>query len=302
MKKRYSGKSCTCPEQLDGKLIIITGGNSGVGKAAANILANKGAHILLACRSTYEGEKAVKEIIRSTGNKNVWCAHLDLASFINIVQFVKSFKETGRKLYAVVNNAAIFYQSHNLTENGFDVTLQTNYLGPFLLTYLLLDVLKAGAPSRIINVSSEAHKLPQTFSVNYFIDSAAEENKFCLYGQTKLALNLFSNKLACIVKGTGVTVNCVNPGNVRSNIYRSFPPIRDIPFYSFKRFLLWLKFKSPQEGAQTVVHLLTCSDIATVSGKYFSECREEEMSDLARCNKLMNELWNKTLNLVEDYI
>lgn len=302
IKKQYSGKRCTCPERLDGKLVLITGGNSGIGKAAAHILASKGAHILLACRNTSKGEKTVNEIIKSTRNINVWCTHLDVASFKNIVQCVSSFKQTKTKLYALVNNAGIFYHPYQLSEDGFDLTLQTNYLGPFLFTYLLLDVLKASAPSRIVNVSSEAHRFPQTFNVNRLIESTADDNKFCVYGQTKLALNLFSNKLACILKGTGVTVNCANPGNVRSNIYRSFPPIRNIPFYSINRILLWLKFKSPQEGAQTIVHLLTCSDLANVSGKYFSECREGEMSNLSRCNKLMDELWNITLKLLEDYI
>lgn len=92
-RKQYSGKSCTCPERLDGKLVVITGGNSGIGKAAAYLLANRGAHIVLACRNIYEGEKAVKQIIRSTGNSNVWCTHLDLASFKSIVQFVSSLKK-----------------------------------------------------------------------------------------------------------------------------------------------------------------------------------------------------------------
>lgn len=95
LRKQYSGKHCNCAVRLDGKVVIITGGNSGIGKAVANILANKGAHILLACRNTYEGERTVNEIINSTGNNNVWCSHLDLASFENIIQFVSNFKKTG---------------------------------------------------------------------------------------------------------------------------------------------------------------------------------------------------------------
>uniref|UniRef100_A0A1B6ECP9 Uncharacterized protein n=1 Tax=Clastoptera arizonana TaxID=38151 RepID=A0A1B6ECP9_9HEMI len=300
--KYYSGGKCVCTERLDGKVIVITGANSGIGKEAGFILSHKGAELILACRNIEEGNKVVKEIIKKSGNIYITCEQLDLADFESIVSFTNRIKNKGAQVYALINNAAIFHHPFQLTKNGFELTFQTNYLGPCLLTLLLLDSFKKKFPSRIVNVSSEAHRFPKCLEIQYLHLPKIKFDEFMVYGESKLCLHLFTNKLAKLVKGEEVTVNCVNPGNSRSNIYRSFPTINNVSLFSFHHFLLWLKFKNCWSGAQTVVHAVVDPNLKSTTGKYFSDCQESTASELANSEELADILWGCTLDWLKDYL
>ncbi|XP_046658279.1 retinol dehydrogenase 12-like isoform X1 [Homalodisca vitripennis] len=305
VKNFFGGGYCAhSKEKLDGKVIIVTGANSGIGKETARYLAARGAEVILACRDRVEGRQAVREIKRKTLNRSVRFEKLDLSSFESIFDFVNRFRLRGSELHGLCNNAGVFHVPYQLTEDGFDLTLQTNYLGPFLLTFLLLDILKESAPSRIVNVNSEAHTFPKSLDVGTLTKHYTEEDqydKFLAYGTSKLCLLLFSSKLAKLLAGTGVIVNSANPGNVRTNIFRHFPVIRDLPAWSFSRFLVWLTFKNPAQGAQTSVYLLTSPQVF-VTGRYFSKCSEDKPSGLAKSLELEEELWEATLEWLRPFL
>uniref|UniRef100_A0A1B6MGV9 Uncharacterized protein n=1 Tax=Graphocephala atropunctata TaxID=36148 RepID=A0A1B6MGV9_9HEMI len=297
---------CATQQTLNEEVVIVTGANTGIGKQTALLLANKGAHVVLACRNVKAGEQVAREIKRKTGHRYVRCEKLDLTSFASIVDFVDRIRRREKRLYGLVNNAGVFHLPFQLTGDGFDETLQTNYLGPFLLTYLLLDLLKESAPARIININSEAHNIPQSLDIAKITHNYADQepyNRFLAYGTTKLCLMLFTTKLAKLLEDTGVTVNSVNPGNVRTDIYRHFPLIRDLPFWSVSNFLVWLTFNTPRQGAQTSVHLLADPTLYNVSGEYFRSCNKRaEPSSLSKSVELEEDLWAATLQWLHPFL
>ncbi|KKM77107.1 hypothetical protein LCGC14_1373310, partial [marine sediment metagenome] len=204
---------------MKGKICIITGANSGIGKATAIALAEMGATIVMVCREKETGESAQKEIIELTGNKNVDLLLCDLSSQKEIRELVSNFKNKYQVLHILINNAGVMMKQGTVSTDGFEMNFAVNHLAPFLLTNLLLDMLKKNAPSRIINVSSGAHK-----TAKLDIDDLQSENKklrlMRIYGNSKLALMLFSYELSRKLEGTNVTINTVHPGVVATNLGR----------------------------------------------------------------------------------
>jgi len=267
---------------MEGKICMITGANSGIGKATALGLAEMGAKIVMVCRNKERGETAQQEITGKTGNKNIDLLVCDLSSQEQIHKLVSEFKQKYQNLHVLINNAGIVLSKRQLSIDGIEMNFAVNYLAPFLLTNLLIDVLKKSAPSRIINVSSGVHKMA---SMDF--DDLQGENKkygaFKNYGVSKLAITLFTYELSRRLEGTGVTVNAIHPGVVRSNLGRDQP--------AFSRAFQKTFFKSPKKGAATSIYLASSPDVEGITGKYFVSKEPKRSSDESYNEEYAKRLW-----------
>ncbi len=281
-----SRMSLSAPELAD-RVWIVTGANSGIGKATAVGLARLGGTVVLACRSAERGATAREEILRSTGNERTSVMIVDLRSQASIRSFVDDFRRTHNRLDALVNNAGIFRRHRNVTVDGLEEQFAVNYLGGFLLTHLLLDLLKASAPSRVVNVSSSAHEGGRI----HFDDLQGEGRYrgFRAYGQSKLAQVLFTYELARRLEGTGVTVNACHPGVIRTNLGRNDWP--------WAVHLVRPFFKSPEKGADTPIYLASSPDVERVTGKYFVKRGTRLSSPASRDSDVARRLYETSLRL-----
>jgi len=279
---------------MQGKTCMVTGANSGIGKATALGLAQMGANVVMVARDRARGEVAQNEVKAKSGNNSVDLLVADLSSQQSIRQLVENFKQHYKQLYVLINNAGVFMLTRRETVDGLEITFAVNYLAPFLLTNLLLDVLKASAPARIVNVSSEAHE-------NGYIkmdDLQAKKNyrPFRAYGQSKLALVMFTYELARRLQGTGVTANCLHPGFVATNIGQSgvVPVARPVA-----KFVLSFLGISPEEGAKTSIYLATSTDVEDVTGKYFVKSVIRRSAPISYDESLQRQLWEESAKLVK---
>jgi NAD(P)-dependent dehydrogenase (short-subunit alcohol dehydrogenase family) len=274
-------------KQLAGKVALITGASGGMGKSTALALARKGAQVVMLCRDATRGAAAVEDVKRESGNAQVELLIADLASQRSIRDAVAEFKKRHSRLDILVNNAGVNLGQRTVTPDGIEATLATNHLGPFLLTNLLLDVLKASAPSRVINVGSGAHR-PGKIR----LDDLQFERKysaFSAYAQSKLANVLFTYELARKLKGTGVDVNCADPGVVATSLGGDqliFRLIVKLPF-----------LQSPDQGARTAIYLASAPELTGVTGKYFEKSKEKASSKPSQDEKLAGELWDVSARL-----
>ena len=272
---------------MAGRVSIVTGPTSGIGRATALGLARLGATVVLACRDVQKGEATRQEILSHGEDTEVGVQRLDLGSFNSIRSFVASFGARHAKLHVLVNNAGIFTRDRRLTEDGLESQFQVNYLGHFLLTHLLMNTLKGGAPSRIVNVSSEAHRGARIEFDNLRGDRAY--SGYRAYGQSKLAQILFTHELARRLEGTGVTVNALHPGVIRTNLGTGEYP------RAFN--LVRLFFKRPERGARTSIHVATSPALERVTGKYFKDSAEARSSNASHDPDAERRLWDASLHL-----
>ncbi|KAK8783069.1 hypothetical protein V5799_015591 [Amblyomma americanum] len=251
---------------MSGKTVIITGANSGVGKETARELCRRGARVILACRDVDKARLAASDIAGETGVQPL-CMQLDLCSFESVRHFAQQVLEREQRLDVLINNAgALPPPERRETEDGFEVTFQANHLGHFLLTNLLLGLLKKTAPSRIINVGSTAHWFGR-FEVDNIGFKRYIQNR--IYSNTKLYNMLFTVELAQRLAGTGVTANCCHPGFVKSHLAD-----RTGDFHArLVDFLVHMFGKSVRDGAQTSVHLAVSEEVRGESGKMFADCK-----------------------------
>ena len=268
---------------MTGKVCLITGANSGIGKATALGLAKLDATVVVVSRDKDKGEAALLEIRTRSGNKSVDAMVADLSSQDSVRELAHDFTARYKKLHVLVNNAGVFLPKRVPTVDGLEATFATNHLGHFLLTNLLLDVLKVSAPSRIINITSSAHR-----GTEMDFEDLQGEKKYSgwnAYSQSKLANVLFTYQLANLLEGTGVTVNCLHPGVVRTGFGKDQSGLMSILIRVGSPFMM-----SSEKAARAAIYLATSPELETVTGKHFSKGREkrssEESYDMASAERL----------------
>ena len=252
---------------MEGKVVLVTGGTSGIGKAAATALAELGAEVVVSGRNKERGEAAVGEIRRRSGSEKVSVMLADLAVQAEVRGLADEFKERHDRLDVLVNNAGLIQSRRTETPDGIELTLAVNHLAPFLLTNLLVDLLRGSAPSRIITVSSEARRNAQIDFDD--LQSRRRYRAFSVYGMTKLANVLFTYELAERLRGTGVVANCVHPGGVNTNFGHNNRSFGILLFRAFKPFM-----RAPAQGADTIVYLASSPGAGGMSGKYLMDRKE----------------------------
>lgn len=277
--------------RLDGKVVIVTGSNTGIGKEVALDLAKRGARVYMACRNFDKCEKARREIVSLSGNTNVFNRSLDLSSLKSVREFAEKFLQEEKRLDILINNAGIMSTPRKLTQDGFEQQFGVNHLGHFLLTNLLLELLKASAPSRIVVVSSLAYIFG-----NFNKDDINLENKytrFGAYGRSKLANILFTRKLGRMLKDSKVTVNCLHPGSVQSELTRNDPVLG---FFNsiFSKFVM----RSTKGGAQTILYLALDPDMEGKTGQYYDKMKLYPLLAKARDDEMADWLWEESEKLV----
>ncbi len=252
---------------MEGKVVLITGGTSGIGKATAAALATMGADVVVTGRNRGRGEVALAEIRRQSGSEKVTLMLADLAVQAEVRGLAQSFLERRDRLDVLVNNAGLIQSRRTETPDGIELTLAVNHLAPFLLTNLLLDLLEKSAPSRIITVASEARRGAQIDFDD--LNSERRYRAFPVYGMTKKANILFTYELAQRLRGTGVVANCVHPGGVNSGFGDNNRSLGILIFRALKPFM-----RTPERGAETIVYLASSPEAAQMSGKYLTDGEE----------------------------
>jgi NAD(P)-dependent dehydrogenase (short-subunit alcohol dehydrogenase family) len=269
---------------MNGKVVLITGGTSGIGKAAAMALAAMGAEVVVTGRNREKGKSAVEEIRRDSGSDGVSLLLADLAVQSEVRRLAEEFQERHDRLDVLVNNAGLIQSRRTETPDGIETTLAVNHLAPFLLTNLLLDLLKESAPSRIVTVSSEGQRWAKMDLDD--LQSRRRYRPFQVYGTTKLANIMFTNELAERLEGTGVTDNCVHPGGVNTNFGTNNRGFTTLLFRAFKPFM-----RSPEQGADTVIYLAASPDVEGMTGKYLTDRKLITASEEAYDENLRRKLW-----------
>jgi NAD(P)-dependent dehydrogenase (short-subunit alcohol dehydrogenase family) len=266
---------------MDSRVVLVTGSTDGIGKATALELAREGATVLLHGRNLQKGEAVLKDIRRITGSDRLHLYIADFCSLEQVRRLAAQIREEHDRLHLLINNAGTFEPECKITEDGLETTFCVNYLAAFLLTGELLDLLKASAPSRIINVASVSHW-------NGAMDwdrLQGEDNYqgFAAYALSKLAMILFTYSLAERLQGTGVTANCLHPGVIKTKLLRA--GFGDYPG------------ETPEKGARTSVYLAGSSEVEGISGRYFEDCKAVLSSLMSYDPKLQEKLWRKSKEL-----
>jgi NAD(P)-dependent dehydrogenase (short-subunit alcohol dehydrogenase family) len=267
--------------------VVITGGNSGIGKATAIELAKRGANVVLTARDEAKGAAAAREVEAESG-RAVEHRRLDLASFESIRRFAEGFLADHPALHVLINNAGLVLSERQTTAEGLEATFGVNHVGHFLLTELLLPRLRESAPARIVNVSSDAH-LRAKGGLDF--DDLNRERRykgFDVYGESKLANIYFTRELARRLEGTGVTVYAVHPGVVRTGF--SLDGDTRGPVAWFFR-LAGPLLRTPAQGASTSIWAATAPELAHESGKYYKDRHEAKVSRAARDDAAAERLW-----------
>lgn len=274
---------------MKGKVCMITGANSGIGKVMALELAKMGANVVLVCRSRERGEASKKDIIAQSGNEAVELMVADLSLMQDVRRLADDFRKKHSHLHVLINNAALWPTKKIMTKEGLETQFAINHLSHFLLTNLLLDVIKDSAPARIINVSSGLHR-----RVRMDFDNLQAEKKYRhmgVYGRTKLANVYFTKELARRLNGTDVTVNAFTPGMVSTNLGR---------YMSSVSRWFWKTFSgSAEKGAATGVYLAASPEVADVTGKYFANSKETKSSKISYDMGIAKRLWKVSEELAE---
>jgi NAD(P)-dependent dehydrogenase (short-subunit alcohol dehydrogenase family) len=277
-------------QTLKGKTILVTGATNGIGRVTALELARLGGQVTIVSRSAEKCATVAKQILAETGNPVEFIA-ADLSTLDGIMQAAADFKQRHSHLHVLVNNAGGMFIRRTLTADGFEYTFALNHLNYFLLTNLLLEVLKASNPARIINVSSNAHTRAEMD-----FDNLQGEKHYApmqAYGQSKLANLLFTYELARRLSGTGVTVNAVHPGFVATGFARNNGAFFNVGAGIFGK----LFGRTPEQGAATSIYLASSPDVERVTGKYFVDSKPVDSTPQSYDKAAAERLWQVSLEL-----
>lgn len=270
---------------LSGKTIIVTGANSGIGKFAVRGLAKMGASVIMVARSRERGEKALQEVKTASASNNVRLMLCDLSSQVSIREFAAAFESENDRLDVLLNNAGANYFKRHESVDGLELTFSLNHMGYFVLTNLLLNIIKASAPARIINVSSDEHRVDRIA----FDDLQREQDYGVkVYAETKLMNVLFTYELARRLEGTGVTVNTMHPGFTRTNFGRRDNGLLGKFFVPVAR----LFGRSPERGAETAIYLASSPEVEGVTAKYFVDKQAVPTADLSYDEAVQARMWD----------
>jgi NAD(P)-dependent dehydrogenase (short-subunit alcohol dehydrogenase family) len=269
---------------LDGRTFLITGANTGIGRATTEALAARGATVYMACRSEAKARPVRDAIATATGNDDLHLLSLDLGDLASVRACADAFRKTGAPLHVLVNNAGLAGK-RGMTASGFELAFGTNHVGPFLFTNLVLDQLRASAPARIVTVSSEGHYRVDGIDYDAVRRPTRTRTAFHEYCVSKLANVLHVQELGRRLEGSGVTTYSLHPGTIASDVWREVPwPIRP---------LLKLRMRSPAEGAQTSLYCATAPEVAGDTGLYYEDCRRKDASRHATAERAA-ELWERS--------
>ncbi|CAH8874607.1 unnamed protein product [Trichobilharzia szidati] len=308
-------KYCSISKRLDGKLAIVTGSSTGIGLMTAGELARRGAKVIMACRNLSKAETARKYLLDRYGvdnpdgvNIDIACKevrssltliqhdqliieHLDLASLESIYDFARRINNTYTKLEILINNAGLAHSKYEKTVDGFEMTMGVNYFGPFLLTELLLPLIKRSAPSRIINLSSMGHYAGRISKPDLQLQES-EYGEMKAYCQSKLANVLHAAELGEAMHGTGVTVVSLHPGAVKTELDR------DTTYLPLKIFIKLTKpfYLSPWQGAQTTLFTVLSNNLK--SGGYYSNCTLKQPSSIVKKKEVRKWFRQRTCELL----
>uniref|UniRef100_T1IX52 Retinol dehydrogenase 13 n=1 Tax=Strigamia maritima TaxID=126957 RepID=T1IX52_STRMM len=288
-------------ERLDGHTVIITGANSGIGKATTLELAKRGAKIFMACRDLESCELARQEIVHASANERVYCRECNLASLKSINLFAQKIKKEEHAVHILINNAGVMgIPEHTKTKEGLELHFGINYFGHFVLTNLLLDKLKATGPARVITVSC-----PQHLKGTINFEDLNGEDKYdpdVAYSQSKLACVLFNRELAKKLKDYCVTVNVADPGYTYTEITRHKTYRTNHLLNHFAHPAMLILFRTPVQGAQTILHCALHPELRRTTGKYFDNCVQIEPAAEGIDDEVGAQLWDLSEKLMEPII
>ena len=292
--------SAVSQHRIDGRRVVITGATSGIGRAAALELARRGARLVIVCRNRAKGESTATEIEQAAPGASVDLVEGDLADLASVRAAAQELRDRYGSIDVLINNAGVHAVAPRLTNDGFDHMLASNYLGPFLLTNLVLDRVTAAPPARVIVVGSEAHRLAGRLHAERFEDLGdfGLLRSFRAYGRTKLLDILFAAELARRLAGTGVTANSLCPGTVVTNLYGQMHGLRAVAPAVSRIPLL----RTAEQGARMTVRLASDPDLDLVSGRYFTSVPGLGVLPPVRARRdayLQLRVWERTAALVE---
>jgi NAD(P)-dependent dehydrogenase (short-subunit alcohol dehydrogenase family) len=274
---------------VNGKVCVVTGASSGIGKETARGLAALGAQVVLACRDLEKAEEARSAIAESTGNPDVCVIPLELTSFDSIDRFADGVRQRFGRLDVLINNAGVLWKKRKVTQKGLEATFHINHLGPFALSLALLDLLKQSAPSRIVMVSSKLH-VGAPLDLDDLLYERRPYKGFGAYNASKLANVVFAKTLATRLAGSGVTVNSLHPGEAGTSIARDYGKAMVT--------MMRLIYGSPKNAAKTPIFVASSPEAAQASGVFFKDCRIAPHSPLADDAALRDRLWSSSEALI----
>ncbi|MEG1523448.1 MAG: SDR family oxidoreductase [Clostridia bacterium] len=280
-------------KDMQGKLCIVTGANTGIGKATVLALADRGAQVIMACRSQERGQRALDELMQTPG-RSLTLLPIDLADLASVRQFAEMIYATYDHVDVLINNAGMLARERQLSKDGFEMMFQVNYLGHFLLTILLLPLLRRAKQGRIIMTSSLAHKWTDVrFDDLNFVH---HYNRFLVYGHAKLCNLLFARYISAQLhtEHSHVTINAVHPGIVASSIVVD----RRNNAFAWIAALSKVVLLSPREGAKTGVFLACDKSVATISGAYFVRCKTAKSSAQSNNMETASKLFTQSMQML----
>jgi NAD(P)-dependent dehydrogenase (short-subunit alcohol dehydrogenase family) len=280
---------------MDGRTVLITGGNTGLGLETAVALAREGADVVFTSRDAQKGEAARDEIRQRSGSDAVDVMELDLARLASVREFAPRFADGHDHLDVLVNNAGLMLGSRHETVDGYEMTFQVNHLGPFLLTNSLHDLLVAGSDTRVVNVASAAHASARKGLDFDDLQASKRYRSFSVYAKSKLANILFTRELARRWDGTGITANAVHPGFVASRFGRDgdYGRLSEIVFPLLRPFA-----HTPEDGARTQIYVAAAPELAGITGGYWAKSAPATPSAAAQDDAAAARLWEVSEQLV----